>query len=67
MSDGGLSDRLAKKRVQEAIETGADTLITSCPTCEQVLKKAAQAIGEENDGISIVVRNIEDIIWKALK
>lgn len=67
MSDGGLSDRMAKKRVQEAIETGADTLITSCPTCEQVLKKAAQAIGEENDGKSIIVRNIEDIIWKALK
>ena len=66
MSDQNLSDAIAKKRVQQAIETGVETLITSCPTCEQVLKKAAMEIGE-NNGKTIAVRSIEDIIWEGVK
>ena len=66
MSDPELSDDIALKRIQQAIDTGADTIITSCPTCEATLKKAA-ATTNERDGTHIVVRNIEDIIWKGLK
>ena len=66
MSDQSLSDSIAKKRIKQAVETGADTVVTSCPTCETVLKKAATEIGE-SEGENIVVRNIEDIIWKGLK
>lgn len=66
MSDPSLSDEIAKSRIREAMDTDVDTLITSCPTCEQVLKKAASEISE-SDGKNIVVRNIEDIIWKGLK
>ena len=62
MSDSPLSDRIAKNRIKQAIETGVDTLVTSCPTCEQVLKKAAAEISE-SEGKNIVVRNIEDILW----
>jgi len=66
MSDQDLSGDIARKRIKEAIDTGVDILVTSCPTCEQVLKKAAQEIAEK-EGKTINVRNIEDIIWKALK
>jgi len=66
MTDQDLSGDIARKRIKEAIETGVDILVTSCPTCEQVLKKAATEIGE-NEGKNIVIRNIEDILWKAVK
>ena len=66
MSDQSLSDDIAKKRIEEAIETDVETLVTSCPTCEQVLKKAAQKIAESG-GTRITVRNIEDIVWEGVK
>jgi Fe-S oxidoreductase len=66
MSDQALSDGIARKRMKEAVETGVDIIVTSCPTCETVLKKAATEINE-SEGTNMVVRNIEDIIWKGLK
>jgi len=66
MTDQELSNDIAKKRIYEALETGVDMLVTSCPTCETTLKKAAQEISE-SEGKTITVRNIEDIIWKGLK
>jgi len=66
MSDPALSDRIALKRIMQAVDTGAETLVTSCPTCETVLKKAANTL-KELEGRSIVVTSIEDIIWKGLK
>ena len=66
MTDQELSNDIAKKRIREALETGVDTLVTSCPTCETTLKKAAQEISEK-EGKTIVVRSMEDIIWKGLK
>ena len=66
MTDQELSNDIAKKRIYEALETGVDTLVTSCPTCETTLKKAAQEISEK-EGKTISVRSIEDIIWKGLK
>lgn len=58
-TDEKLSDQVAARRIEQAKATGADLLVTPCPTCEQVLKKASK--GE------IQVRNISDLIWKALK
>ncbi len=58
-TDEKLSDRIAARRIEQAKATGADLLVTPCPTCEQVLKKASK--GE------IQVRNISDLIWKAIK
>ena len=66
MSDQELSNDIAKKRIREALETGVDTLVTACPTCESTLKKAAQEISEK-EGKTISVRNIEDIKLKGLK
>jgi len=66
MTDQELSNDIAKKRIYEALETGTDIIVTSCPTCETTLKKAAQEVSEK-EGKTITVRNIEDIIWKGLK
>lgn len=66
MTDQELSNDIAKKRIYEALETGTDTIVTSCPTCETTLKKAAQEVSE-SEGKTISVRSIEDIIWKGLK
>ena len=66
MSDADLSDEMGMRRIKEALDTGADTVVTSCPTCETVLKKAATRAASEGER-TVRVRNIEDIIWKALK
>jgi len=66
MSDGELSDDIALDRIREAIATGAEVLVTSCPTCETTLKKAAKTVAGSGED-TITVRNIEDLIWKALK
>ena len=66
MSDAELSDKIGKVRIRQAIDTGADLLVTPCPTCEQVLKKAAASVAESSDG-NISVRNLSDIVWKAVK
>jgi Fe-S oxidoreductase len=66
MTDQNLSNDIAKKRIEEAIDTGTEILITACPTCEQVLKKAAKEVADAG-GKNISVRSIEDIIWQGLK
>ena len=66
MGDSPLSDRMALNHIREAIDTGAEICVTSCPTCETVLKKAAKTVAEQGEP-SITVRNIEDLIWKGLK
>jgi len=66
MSDAELSDVIAKRRIEQALRTGADTLVTACATCEQVLKKAAAELGESGNG-KMTVRNMSDLLWKALK
>jgi Fe-S oxidoreductase len=66
MSDVNLSDDIALVRIKQAIATGAPLLITPCPTCEQVLKKAAATVKEKGNG-SITVKNLSDVVWQALR
>ena len=40
--DAELSERMSAARMEEAIKTGADMVVTACPTCEQTLKKGAK-------------------------
>lgn len=40
-----VSLEIAKRRVEEATQTGADILVSACPFCEQNLKEAAAAMG----------------------
>jgi Fe-S oxidoreductase len=57
-----LSMEVAKARVEEAVETGAEVLVTDCPTCFTNLKEAAQEIGRP-----IKVSLIWDLLLRALK
>ncbi len=66
MSDQELSDDISLYRIRQAVATGAEVLVTTCSTCETVLKKAAKTVAELGED-TITVRNIEDLIWKALK
>jgi len=66
MSDQPLSNEIAKKRIYEALDTGVGILVTACPTCEQVLKKAAQEVAE-TEGKTMTIRSIEDIIWQGIQ
>ena len=64
--DSALSDRMSQTRIEEAIATGADMVVTSCPTCEQTLKKGAKQVAAKNGGKPIKVRHILDLIQKSL-
>jgi glycolate oxidase len=66
ISDLPTSDRIAEKRIRQAIATGADILVTACPTCEQVLSKAANRLSEKGEP-KIKVKEIFDLLWDAVK
>jgi Fe-S oxidoreductase len=57
-----LSMEVAKARVEEAVETGAEILTTDCPTCFSNLKEAAQELGGP---IRVVL--VWDLLLRALK
>jgi len=63
--DSGLSDRLSAARIQEALDTGADMIVTACPTCEQTLKKGALFLAEKNGNKPIPVKHILDLLFRA--
>jgi len=65
-SDAELSGRIAEGRIREAAATGADTLVTSCPTCEKTLKEAAMNLKKAGED-TVSVRNICQLISKAIK
>jgi glycolate oxidase len=65
VSDNPLSNRIAATRIQEALKTKVDTIVTACATCEQVLKTAATAAADKGDG-KINVMGLQQMIWKAL-
>lgn len=60
-TDPELSEKLASNRVDDAMETGAEYLVTLCPTCELNLKKASQKV----DG-RIKVKNVLDLVYESL-
>ncbi|HEC78668.1 MAG TPA: FAD-binding protein [candidate division WOR-3 bacterium] len=66
VSDKSLSDVMAEKRIQEAAETGCDTLVTACATCEQVLMNAANAFVEKKGNPRIKIMGLQQLVWKAL-
>ena len=41
--DRTLTDAIAQKRIDEALETGAEVLVTACSTCNEVLQCAAES------------------------
>jgi len=61
VSDEKLSEKMAVNRVNEALDTGAEYLVTLCPTCELNLKKAAL---KHNAGIQ--VKNVLDLVFESV-
>lgn len=57
----GLAIEMAKVRAKELLETGAETIVTSCPVCVMMLQ-----LGLEQIGSKVEVLNIEDLLIKAL-
>lgn len=52
----------AKERVYEAEFVGADAIVTSCPWCEEMLRKGAEARGS-----SVVVENVFSLLERSLR
>jgi len=62
VTDKNLSNKLAKKRLNQALDTGADILTTLCPTCEFNFNNV-----KNNNGAQIEVKNVLDLVWEAVK
>jgi Fe-S oxidoreductase len=60
VTDKSLAERLAEKRINQAIEIGVETLVTLCPTCEINLRNAAN-----RNGGKLEVKNVLDLVWEA--
>ena len=61
VSDKALSEKLAIRRIRQALETKAEYLVTLCPTCELNLRNAA---GNHQGGMK--VQNVLDLVYEAL-
>lgn len=55
-----VSLNIAKRRVEDACETGADILISACPFCEQALLDAVKALGKP-----IKVMDVAELLLEA--
>jgi len=55
--DQGLALKVAAKRIEDAEQTGASVLVTSCPFCEQTLSEAARGRGGK-----IAVKDITELV-----
>jgi heterodisulfide reductase subunit D len=53
---------IAKRRVEEALQTGAEILLSACPFCEQNLKEAAAALGGK-----IRVLDVSELLLESCK
>ncbi|MBN1296251.1 (Fe-S)-binding protein [bacterium] len=65
--DEALSLRMSVSRIEEARRTGAEMLVTACPTCEQNLKRGAQAEAEASGHPAMPVRHIMDLLIRAVR
>jgi len=63
--DGELSSVLAEKRVTEAMDTGAEVIVSACPTCKSNLKLAAAKLQRERKQ-RMKVMDITEVIAEAL-
>ena len=61
VTDQALSKTMAEHRLDQAVETGAEFLVTLCPTCELNLKTVAG-----NNNMKLEVRNVLDLVYDAL-
>ncbi|NIN67570.1 MAG: (Fe-S)-binding protein, partial [Anaerolineae bacterium] len=63
--DGDLSSVLAEKRVAEAMDLGAEIIVSACPTCKSNLKLAAAKLQRERRQ-RMKVMDITEVMAEAL-
>jgi len=61
VTDKPLAERLAEKRMNQALDTGVKTLVTLCPTCELNIMNAA-----DKNGGKLKVKNVLDLVWDSI-
>jgi Fe-S oxidoreductase len=61
--EAGSGPRLAEQRVREAVELGADTLVTACPFCLLTLEDAAKTTGLEE---KLRVLDLAEVVFESL-
>jgi glycolate oxidase len=64
--DSALSSILAYKRITEALDIGADTVISACPTCKSNLHVAAARLRKEKKG-RIKVMDITEVVAQGIE
>lgn len=62
MNDAKLSGKVAQDRVKQAIDTGAEIIVTSCQQCKRTLQTGAR-----NMKSRIKVKDICEIVYEALE
>ena len=64
LPEGFLSSQMiSKRRVEQAIATGSEILLTACPFCNISLSDAVKDLGKEED---LKVMDITELICMAL-
>jgi glycolate oxidase subunit GlcD len=63
--DNEMSSEIAYKRVQQASDIGADTIVSACPACKSNLQLAAVRLRKEKKG-RIKVLDITELVAEAL-
>jgi heterodisulfide reductase subunit D len=58
--------RIGKKRLAEALELGAGTVVSACPACRVNMGDAARALKERDPTISLEVRDIVELVSRAI-
>ena len=61
VTDRALSEKLAEKRLEQALDLEVEALATLCPTCELNLGNAA-----DRQGGTIKVQNLLDLVYEAV-
>lgn len=64
--DPEMAIKLAAERVRDAIEVGAELIISACPACKDNLRKGALAIRKQ-ERVKIDVMDITEIVAKSLE
>ncbi len=60
-TDKPLAERLAEKRMNQALETGVNTSVTLCPTCELNIRNVSN-----RNGGKLKVKNVLDLVWDSI-
>jgi heterodisulfide reductase subunit D len=61
-SNSSLADKVAAKRIQEAIETKAEVLVTSCPFCHKGLED-----GTKHSGVQLPILDLPSFVLQFVK